>query len=508
VSKTLPWSHFRKRHPEYRGDFWQKCRAFYSGGNTLLGNEKLMLDVFPKHQGEEDLVYQERVKRAFYLPYPAEIIDMIVAGLFGDKLLMVPDEGEAKPDPFYTAFYENCAPPRAKQMPFNTFLRRQVLDGLIAQTMWCMVDKPDGIPTPTNQLEEEKSGANTAYLIHVNAECVVDWETDDDGELLWCMVHDQINKRASISDNRSMVTERFTVYTRDSWEQWEIKHKVDKEPDDKDEVTMVDDGVHTVGKVPMVRTVLPDGLWAMGKICDIAREHFNKRCALSWAQYKQMFPIFSIHLQKEDVGSPATSDPSRAVAQRVGPGRVWVGGEKDDLRYTSPDSQPFMVAMEDLAHLRDEMHRVLHTMALSVDNSAAALQRSAESKAVDQAATAIVLGEIGRHVREHACLIYQMVEQVRNDSATKWAPDGMDSFDEQSLGSMLAEAQVLELVSMPSAHFAAKYKTRLAKRVLGEWAQESDLDIIEAELRTAITNEFLITTMQAETTSGYPKTKA
>ncbi len=240
----------------------------------------------------------------------------------------------------------------------------------------------------------------------------------------------------------------------------------------------------------MVRLELSDGMWAMGKIESIAVAHLNKRNALSWAQYKSLFPVLAHYAAPPDPLNMATDDPNRALNQTVGQGHIMQFAAGDRFEYTSPDSSPYSVAAADLNNLRDEMHRVVHQMALSVDNSAAALGRSAESKQVDQSAAAVVLRDLAKTVREHAVELHEVLQVIRADpKSVEWSTKGMDRYDDATVDNVVTQAQNLEIVSIPSASFQRAFKFQLARRVLGDSASPELLEDIEADLEANISNE-------------------
>jgi hypothetical protein len=502
---------FKQRHPDYNAEYWARCRALYAGGRKLLGDKKLLKVIFPQHVGEEDSVYQERLKRAFYIPYAGQIVDFIVAAMSSDPLQMLVEgelpegspgheESEKPPtDPFYEEFAEDVTRPGGRRIPMAQFIRQQLLEALIVQKAWTLVELPEmpmdldsGEPVkPTTLAEEEQLGLRDAYLVPICAEQVVDWEMDDDGQLAWALVLKSTNRRRGLASGRNIIREEYTLYGPETWERFAIEWDQEKKPDgpdDDDECGRISGGGHSFGQVPLLTLDMPDGLWAMGKIESIAVEHFNKRCALSWGQYRSLFQFLAVHLAPLDPLNSATDDPNRGVNQRVGHGRVMVLGEKDKVGFVGPDSAPFSVAMEDLAILRDEMMRVLHHMALSIDNSGAALQRSGKSKQVDQSATTVVLKALGLICREHSEEIYRLVGEGRKD-AIDWCAHGMDEFDEMSLEGMLEEAATLETVDIPSATFQQHYKFMLAKNALGSSVSDEVLNTIREELKGSISQE-------------------
>lgn len=504
------YSKLRATKPdEYDAEYWGKIRALYSGMGVLrkaLKDPKLRDLLFPKHLGEEEDIYKERIKRAFYLPYMGHLIDHMVATLSSDPIRLSQDDvapeggkaaaarvmlqGKTNGDPFYDEFFKDCSPPGGDRCSFNQLMRQQVTSALLFKRSWTLCEMPAMEPDeqPTNRLEEEKLTADNAYACPVDPECVLDWETDDDGELLWANVCSISRRRSGIEDGRDLVTETFTVYTSEGWTRYSYTYNPEKNPPkDEQQPDKTESGKHSYGRVPLVMFELPDGLWAGGKIESIATEHFNKRNALSWGQYRSLFQFLGIKLGAPDALNPITEDPNRAVNQRIGPGRVMVLGEKDEVAYVTPSAEPFKIAMDDLAILRDEMHRVLDAMAQAVDNSGAALQRSAQSKQVDQSSTTVLLRELGRRTREHGEDVYEMVSIGRGEDRM-WTAQGMDQFDEVDMNNLVTEAATLETIAIPSKTFQALYKFELARRAL-PGATDDQLEQIMDELKEGITAE-------------------
>jgi len=492
---ALPYKLFQIKHPEYDSKLWAKARAFYAGGAMLLGDTRLLKEVFPPHLQEENFVYEERCKRAYYIPYAGEIIDSICASLFAEPLRL---ESEPQSDEWYEDWWDDCSAPAGRKQSVNQLLKDQLLTALLCRQSWTLVDLPD-LPNdyglPESLAEQEQAGLLDAYACTIDPENVYDWEETEDGELLWALICHKEMKRESLESGRNVIREEFTYYTPDAWKRWAIEYNIQNPPVDSTEVEEMDEGSHSFGRVPLLRLKLSDGLWAMGKILPIAIAHFNKRNALSWAEYKSLFPVLASFQAAEDPLNPITEDPERAVNQKYGQGRIAMFGDKDRLEFVGPDAAPFEAAMKDLGTLRDEMHRVLHSMALSVDNSAAALQRSAESKQVDKSATMVILRSLGQTVKEHLIEVLEMVARGRGDKEVEWTPEGLEKFDEVAVEALMEQATTVDTISIPSATFKQIWIFQIARRLLGENATDEELDQIRAELEANITNEQFLAPM-------------
>ena len=474
------------RHRAYDGDYWCKIRILYEGAKTLKDalatSSKVRTEIFPQHLGEEPDVYAERIKRSCYVNYLSQLVDYIISVLFSDpvKVTAGGDGEDLKPGsvaPFYEDFYRNTAQPGSRPVTFNEALRRVALDALLFKRAWLLVEFPkkptdaDGNPiAPASRYDEEQLEAGgqykRAYCCSVDPECVYDWERAEDGELAWALIHDKDYPRPTVDAKRTTCVETFTVYDRSTWTRYVWEYDEEKSvPKDTDKPTRVESGPHNFGRVPLLDFTIPDGLWAGGKMENIAVELFNKLSALSWGQYRSLFQVIAVTLQDADPKngfSPIAEDQNRAINQTLGPGRVWVGAERDQIRYIGPDSAPFAEARAYLAELRDEMHRVLHQMAQSVDNSGAALKRSGESKKMDRAAGAIVSRELGRLFREITVAIYQTIAAGRNERDKVWSVSGLESYDEQSPMDVITEAVQLENVNIPSPTWQTIHRHNLA----------------------------------------------
>jgi hypothetical protein len=506
---AISYKTLKVRNESYLADFWARCRALYSGGPTLLENQNLLKQILPQHAGEDITVWHERAKRAFYIPYPGSIVDKIVSELMAKPLTFeqenttadASDGGQAgasdlsqqeKPlPPYYMDLVKNVGKPGGVKMSLNQFAREQMFTALQCKTAWALIDlpkQPEG--GYANRAEQEKAGGLNAYICPLDPECVVDWEEREDGELDWALIQDNICKREGLVGDRDKVTMRWRYYTSDSWAVYELTYSKKRRPNgpnDNDKAELVDQGKHSFKKVPVRRLCLPDGLWAMGKLEAIARAHFNQRNALSWGQLKALFPVPVLYLQKPEPGDETSSDVGRA-SQTHGQGYLRVLAEKDRMEYFSPDSAPYKIAMEDLAAIRDEMHRVLHHMAMSVDNSGAALQRSGESKAIDQAAAAVILRALGVLLKEHLEELLGLVATGRADNIA-FCAHGMDSFDDITLSQLVIDAIGIESINIQSAHFQKLWKLKVAKIALGPDANEEDIETIGEDLEGVVTQD-------------------
>lgn len=499
--RTLTWAHLRNRHPDNDSEYWRELRALLAGGKRLLRDDALLAKLFPRHPDEDDDVYENRKARAFFIPYPGEIIGDLVGLLEQDPLDVRAGKG-VDLDPFYTnTFLPNVD---RKGLSLTGYAQAAAREALTVGRAWALCEMPgtddddddQGGNDPVSLLEQEQRDLLRAYVCPVPAEQVLDWEEDDDGRLLWAVVHQRARRRLSPADRRDTITDTFVVYTCTEWLRYVVTYPADKPP--KDDAAYAPEKVrpHTFGAVPLVRFDLPEGLWAMDKLYGIARAHLNQRSALSYAQFKHLFPILTAHLGPEQGGggsipSEAQANPGRATDQTYGIGRVAVFGKDDVLKYTSPDGAVFTFAAADLKDLRDEMHRVTYTMSASQDGTAAAVGRSGDSKREDRTVKERVLAHLGIRLCSHVRELLRMTVAGRRDDidVDGLLVTGLSRFDEVSGSEAVADAQVLASIEMPSATFWRVQRKALARRVLVRDATQEELEKIGKEIDANTSDE-------------------
>lgn len=502
----VPYKFFKVVHPEYDSKYWHRLRALYRGGRALLGDQKLMNEIFPRHRKEREEIYEERCKRAFYVPYAAEIIDHIVAGLSAEPIAMTVGSteagGQAELPEAYKAFIKDVSPKGGKSLELNDMVKEQIRNALLLMTGWTLIELPALKDAAGERMQfgdtgaQEKAGALAPYAVVLDAESVIDWEEDGSGELEFVILHTMSAKRLTLQSGRDMVTQTWVIYTRREWFRYEVTHKEDKEPKDEEPIPLVDGGPHTFGRVPIVRLQLADGLWAMNKMEGIAREHFNKRCALAWGELQSLLPELYEFLAPETSAkgaliSESQESPSRATDLPRGQGFVQQRGSEDKAQFIGPDPGPFTMAAASCDSLRDELHRVMHQMALSVDNSAASIGRSADSKSQDKAAVAVILTELGKLARKYAEQVLEMVSLARQEPKLtgQWAASGMAKFDAISVADAIEQALSIDMLHLESATFRKRHRSMLMRQILGDDATEEDLKAIDDELDQNVHNE-------------------
>ena len=523
----IPWRMLQGRHPAWDEKFWQECRALYAGGKRLLGDDAVMCRLFPQNLYEPPDVYAARRARAHYYPYSGTIIDSLLAGLSADPLRVAfgkIDESTGKLDEaagadWWKAFVQDVSDESETEpddddddptdgMPIHHFLIEVMRECMQTRFTWVRCEMPAIDPeyAADSKLTEEQ--AKQPYLCLVPAEQVIDWEYDSKGErLLWLLTLEKSSPRSSIRELRGTKEHHcYTLWTEVDWVRYEID--VDpRQPPADDAIIQASAGeLHDFDRVPFDHVCLPEGLYAMGKLHSLAREHFNKRCAMSWAEYKALFPILYEFLDDGNNSDLPTvgEDANRATTQIRAQGYSQTRRANDKAQFIGPDVGPFKEARESCNDAMREMHRVMFSMALSANLDSAALQRSGDSKEQDTAATKVVLAALGMIMRRVSRVLLGLVAAGRGDDMPPTVISGLEHFDIAGVTQAVADAvQVFSGIPIKSKTFAALFLLNLYRKLLADGVTDAQLDEVRKEIEETLAQEELIDdmAMQGQTPS-------
>ena len=404
--------------------------------------------------GEPNEKYTLRWNRSHYEGYLPAIVDYFVAWLFSSPPIIRPQDSVEMPE-WWPDFAADCT---GAGVALLDFVRGRFLDALIVQRAGWLIAKSDtGLPILT------------AY----DAENILDWQHDDQGELEWVLLRRCEASRAFPASREE--TEIYTYVDRNEWRSWQVRG------DGKEQAQTlipIDGDVHGLGVVPFVQIEIPPGMWIANKLASWQVDLFNKVNMLSYAQLMGCF------LQ------PYIKSPEDGAENRIfGEGvllhlRSTERGE-EDFGWKSPDVGPLEHLWDQIKEMRDEGYRISHQMALAVDATAInAVGRSGASKVEDRRSTEIILGGYGAFVRDAIVRTASIISLIVGDDV-KWQCDGFDNFDVSSLNEELQNAGLVDSLGIPSPTFEKKLKTQIAYRLL-EREDEQTRDDVAKEIEDAI----------------------
>lgn len=497
----------KQKHPEYDGELWEKLELLWEGGWAIEKNAQKFILQAPR---ENPAYYDWRCKSTSYINYLARLVGYLTGSLFNETLNVAPgaEEGaEPKPVPdkkFYSDFGTNCD---RRGTDFSQFVRAEALaKALVFRRALVQVDLPvaqtmSGGAPPVTLEQEDTLGNRRAYLIPVDITSVFNWNKDQFGNFEWCVLHRIHQDRSSPFADSSKYQHEFKVWRMGAQAAEflvlrTIAVKNDNELTDDMDLEVTQPWKSTsFRQIPIKEFELPKALWAGNQAGPLCQEHFRRRSDLMGSLCRSLVEMPYVKLGPEIPGvhqalpSERGSDPNRGdnVREQVQEqGQVTLGSE-DEIGYAGPSGVGHEIARAEAKDVREEIFASVNAMALQLENSAAALGRSGDSKAEDKSALETLLTFMGDQVREYAQQLMGLVSEVRREDV-EWVATGLSTFDQEDRTEVVAEAVQLAAVRIPSPTWARIHATNVALATVPKASSDEKKQIAE-ELKNGITDE-------------------
>lgn len=460
-------SKLRRCHADYDPARQQRYHDIVKGGARFLGRVK---DYLPRNDLEPETVYKTRCERAYFLGYVGPICHYFASWLFSSPLTFKLDE-KLPPEDSWSAKLKENATGTGKDL--DQFVRRAFIDALTHRSAFWRIELTNQPSGPVETLRDvDEQGLAEVRLRRVSPRSIVNWKRDDLGAFEWVLEHESRTELLDLDDDDLTVTETWTQWRADGTaRRWELVYPKRKPPAQQAEVPEVDAPYNPLGRSPLIELRLPSELWVVNHLASGQLEHFRKANALSWSIDRTCYamPWFFV----KDRRKPPT----------MGTGYYGMLGENERVEWPTPPGTPYQVVAEYTRTLKDELHRVTHQMATAVDNNAAAVGRSAESKDADNAATEVVLSAFGKCVREAIEVTWNAIERAGLHGASdgRWHVGGMDDYRVQDAAAVTSTAVAVDSLRIPSVTFRKHLLARVALATVPDLDQ-SVRETIEKEI--------------------------
>jgi hypothetical protein len=460
----------RRRHADCDCETWERYIALFHGGKRF---RQLIPKLLPRHDVEPPAVYKQRCDAANYLDYCSPI-----GNYFSSMLFSSPPVIRSEPetvDAFYAAFKEDCD---GNGTDLEAFVEARFIEALVTRCTYWRVELPAPpsaeVAATLSRKDYDEAGFRRPRLVALNADQIINWRMASDGGYLWVVEYDRREELFEWADEQLTVTETWTHWTDAAATRWSTTYPKNQAPSDDVEVAQVEPPPH-FGRIPIVRLELPETLWLMNFLADPALEHFRKSCGLSWSIDRSCYAMPYFFLK----------NPKQPPIQ--GSGYYGILGAEDRVEWPAPSNVPYDVLERRIAALKDEIHRVAVQMSRGVDNNAAAVGRSGESKQADDSATEIVLEAYGRPVKDAYEETFQIIAFARGEDI-EWSVEGMDAYDVADAAAVIENALAAQPLEIPSATYQVEIKTRAALAQMRD-AKEEVKQKVRQEIQRATTAE-------------------
>ncbi|MDW8356064.1 MAG: hypothetical protein RMK57_16195 [Bryobacterales bacterium] len=430
-------------------EVWRTYRDLYAGGQQFTANAAAYLVRRHKEPAE---VYAERLRRVFYENYLGSIIDWYAATLFRrEPVVTLEGENEAAKE-FFATFIEDCD---LKGTSLTDFFRKQLIEAMVTGCAHVLVDFPRKDRAPTNRAEEEAQGWARAYLLGYRSEEVINWSYDDRGNLDWVVVRTAHLEQRKLGDGRPAVRWRWSYYDKEEFRIYEATEE------DRAHPRLVSQGRHGLaglGRVPLFRMEVSDGLWLANKAASLQLEHFNKSNALSWALTMGLFASPVIYSDRE-------------WHQIVGESYYIQLGPEDRFGWTEPEGHVFQIAADNLDRLKNEIYRVCYLMTQAGGAFSGNAPQSGLSKQRDYTVTQEVLRAYGDTVKDTLKRVLGSIAAARGDGL-RINVSGLDEFDIGDFSGELEDGMKLLQLAQGSKTLRKQVLKKLSLKYLCDVRQD------------------------------------
>jgi len=450
-----------REHPQYRArkEVWRCYRDLYIGGEQFKLNAQRHLIPRQKEPGD---VYRERLTRVFYENYVGSIVDWYAATLFRREPVLTFEGANERGQAFFGEFVEDVD---RKGTALADFLRKQLVEAMVAGQSFVLVDFPRMGERPGNLAEEDASGASRAYLVDYRAEDLINWSLDDCGNFEWVVLRTEVTRQDRVEDVEWLTEKRWAYYDKQNFR----LYRQVSSGGGTGAVELIDEGVHglaKLGRVPLFGLRIPEGLWMVNRAGSLQLEHFNKSNALSWALTMGLFAMPVVYSERE-------------WSQMVGESYYIQLGPEDRFGWTEPEGKVYQIAADNLTSLQEEIYRVCY-MPQAGGPLGQGGRQSGVSKQLDSSITQEVLRAYGDAVKDQVRRVLKAIDAAREDGLAIGV-GGLDEFDITDFAVEVDDAQKLLGLGAESSTLKKEVQKKLALKYLAD-ARQDVKDRIVAEI--------------------------
>lgn len=295
---------------------------------------------------------------------------------------------------------------------------------------------------------------------------VLDWEHDEEEELLWVRTHHVSYERAGELGPRNIEVHCWAYHKRDEILEFYARKKISENFKETDTATAGEPRKHSLGICPIIPVEVPPEFWLMDRMFSTAKAFFNREAAREYA------------LDSGALNLPClkgANKPEGVTLHELGV--IWLGAD-GDFFWRSPDGVVYEALAKDCDYLLGSLYSTLHSLSLH----AADLERqSGAAKMQDKGPLNSLMRMLAFPVRASFTRGCTAIAKMRKEEDLKPVCKGMDEYDVQALELELNRNKVF--VETPGMMASAKSKAnlRLAKAFLAGELNAEDLKKLQAE---------------------------
>ena len=502
---SLPCKVLDKKHEEwvFHYPFWEALRKLAEGGQVMYQSAGQFL--FPRSMEPSD-VYRDRLSRFVYTNHFGNIKGWYTSALFKQSPSVILRNTTAAGDSAIVgdgpimqqlaAFQDDCDRAGRSLVQFWSEFVQPTL--LTYRRAFVLFDLPaSNTQLPSKQAQRE-AGALRPHLVAYSPQDVINWQTDEQGNLLWIVLKLRSRTQDSLSDP-VVISDRWYFFDRKQVSVYTYQLNEDQatrspgllsdalgltgtlasSPYDDNQVATLEPGyprAHALADqnmVPVFRQSLHPDQWIGQRISSPLLRLLNLENAHDWALEQSNLATLVVFTDRE----LDKVQRGEAYYLQLAPG--------DKLEYAEQSGKAFEASQRRIGELREEIYRLAYLVAQGRSSSASASMQSGYSKEQDMLPARDVLSTMGEQCRG----AFQQILQAAADRMELNVDVSVQGFD------FLDRADVTELEVIQKAESIMEINSptrerEIAKRVVRIQlpdANRETIQTIDKEIDTAPT---------------------
>lgn len=457
-----------RRHPVYteKKDHWEFLEATYEGGRDWF--EK---NIF-RYIKEGDKEFEERKKRAYRFNHTREVVDLLNKYLFRQNITRNEEDAPQAVKDFWKKSTRNG-------LGINDLSRQISRRSSILGRIGIVVD--NDLPSAVISVADAKKVGGSTYAYIVGPKQLLDYSSDDHGNLNWCLIEESFRPDADPFDDAQSLQVRWRLWTKNDWVLFEERNA----GNGRKVIVAADQRAHDLGEVPVILHdhILSDEEWfSQSMIDDIAyldRAVANYLSNLDAIIQDQTFSQLAMPAQ----GLMPGEDNYNKMLE-MGTKRVFLyDGEGGAIpAYISPDVKQAQVIVSTVQKIINEIY---HTVGLAgertkEDNSVGIDNSSGVAKAYDFERVNSLLAAKADALEVTENKINRLVAKWNGQTIKESLVSYPDNFDTRGLYDEFDIAARLILVEAPDE--VRREQMRMVIEKLFPMASKKLQEAIEKEL--------------------------
>ena len=461
---SQPVNLLNQHHPLYeaRFDTWLDLSLLYEGGAALKARAERLLKKRPR---EDEEVYAARLDGVTYTDILGTGLGWYGAAMFDSQPEIFFNGKSGSKE--YSDFLEDCDGVGTSYLDFF----KKLFQGMLAYAaVWVLTDLkslgPDE-PKPISLEDERKRGLLDPHLVYYTPLSVINWsESDVDGDLEWVVIKVERVRQKFLEEPEMVDT--WYYYDRSEYRVYEDVHtkeetvRVGTDKSSNRMARLIRFGRHAlshVGRLPVRRLMLSEGLWLANRAYLLFIDHFNQDNTLKWALFMSNLAT-PVIIGDGDFNQQAYSETGY-LQFPTGTTYGW----------SEPPGKSFIHSANRVESLREEAFRSMYLQAQGRSMRATPAMQSGRSKILEMAPATQVLSGMGDDVRKHMQDVLKDVKDARRDPDIEPDVRGFTFQEDMSTEEVFAVNSLLSM-KIPSETFE-KY---VYKKVAKSWMRDANRD--------------------------------